>query len=168
MKRALDWDVYFMAIAEIAASMSKDPSTKVGAIVVRDRRVISTGYNGFPIGFPDTSHNWERPQKYAFVVHAEMNAALVAARLGIPLKGATLYTTFFPCDNCCKHIVQAGITEVVYNPLRPERIEHHAVGRDILKLSGVTVRPVACSQSDIAIAVNASQTPEETHESLNR
>ena len=168
MKRALDWDVYFMAIAEIAASMSKDPSTKVGAIIVRDKRILATGFNGFLNTFPDTAHNWERPQKYTYVVHAEMNAIVGAAKIGTRLLGASLYSTFFPCDNCCKHIVQAGIAEVVYNPLRPERLEHHEAGRDILRLSGVMVRPVACSQSDIAVAVNATQTPEETHESLNR
>jgi dCMP deaminase len=161
MKRAVDWDLYFMLLAEIAGSMSKDPSTKVGAVLTRAHRVISTGYNGFPSGFPDTKHNWERPQKYGFVVHAEMNAILLAARNGVFTDGCTLYASFFPCDNCCKHIVQAGIVEVVYNPLRSLRSEHHGVGSDILKMSGVLVREVACSQSDIAKAVLAVNTPEE-------
>jgi len=106
------WDERFMALARHVAMWSKDPSMKVGAVIVdRKRRVIAMGYNGFPRGVEDSSERYnERATKYAHVVHAELNAVLNA--LG-PVEGCTLYTTFEPCTGCAKAIIQSGITRVV-------------------------------------------------------
>jgi dCMP deaminase len=111
------WDKRFMDVAEMVASWSKDPSTKVGAVIVDDnRRIVGTGYNGFPRGVLDHAHRYNnRPLKYEMVVHAEANAILNATQL---VSGATLYCTLSPCHECAKLIIQAGIRKVVYKTLR--------------------------------------------------
>lgn len=114
---SMGWNRYYMTLAEAVAQKSKDPHTKVGSVVIdQDMRVVSTGYNGFPSGFADTPERWERPTKYKYVVHAEMNAILYARR---DLRGCLLYTTLMPCTQCLKLIAAAGINIVVYkNELR--------------------------------------------------
>jgi dCMP deaminase len=112
----MNWDQYFLRIAAVAASKSKDPSTQVGAVIVRpDRTIVSVGYNGFPRGVADTPERLnDRPTKYSLVVHAEMNAILSARE---SLNGYTLYTVpFMPCDRCFVHVIQAGIKRVVFPP----------------------------------------------------
>ena len=106
------WDERFMRLARHVAMWSKDPSTKVGAVVVDSkRRVIALGYNGFPRGVDDSPERYaDRPTKYAHVVHAELNAILNA--LG-PVEGCTLYVTLEPCTTCAKAIIQSGIRRVV-------------------------------------------------------
>lgn len=102
----------------LVASKSKDPSTKVGAVIVgEDDEILSIGFNGFPRGVrEDLPERWERPEKYEWVVHAEENAILNAARVGTSLKGATLYVGGHPCASCAGSIVQAGISTVVCCP----------------------------------------------------
>ncbi|MFI3324563.1 MAG: dCMP deaminase family protein [Clostridia bacterium] len=118
MKRQnyLSWDEYFMGVAMLAAGRSKDPSTQVGACIVDQRNVIiSTGYNGFPMGCSDDEFPWDREgedTKYPFVVHAELNAILNAH--GKTLENAKIYVALFPCNECAKAIIQSGIKEVVY------------------------------------------------------
>jgi dCMP deaminase len=110
----MTWDEYYMIIATTAARKSKDPSTKVGAVIVRpDNSVVATGYNGFPRGVADTPERLnDRNIKYSLVVHAEMNAMLSARE---SLSGYTLYTyPFMPCDRCFVHVIQAGIKRVVF------------------------------------------------------
>lgn len=111
----MSWDSHFMGMAEYVATKSKDRSTKVGAVIVGpDNEVRSTGYNGFPRGVnDDAEERHERPAKYAFVVHGEANAILAAARVGVPLKDCRIYVTAWPCAECSKAIIQAGITEVI-------------------------------------------------------
>jgi len=107
------WDKYFLRIAREVATASKDPSSKVGAIVVRDRRVLSTGYNGFPRSVADDDRLRDRAMKYDRIVHAEMNAAIYAGRECI---GSTMYMFGFkgaPCINCAKHLIASGIVRVV-------------------------------------------------------
>jgi len=157
----MNWDTYFLLMAEMAAMRSKDPSTKVGAVLVLDNRVLSMGYNGFPAGFPDTSHNWQRPLKYEFVVHAEMNALLIAAKNGVSTDGATLYTSFYPCDNCCKHIAAAGIKEVVYNSARPQRANHHEHGGLLLHHCRVDVRAQEVTTNHMHDALDRVAMPKE-------
>ena len=119
MKRKdyISWDQYFMGVALLSAKRSKDPNTQVGACLVnRDKRIIGIGYNGFPQKLSDDLFPWEREgvfsnTKYPYVVHAEMNAVLNATQ---SLKDATLYVTLFPCHECAKLLIQAGITEIVY------------------------------------------------------
>lgn len=114
----ISWDEYFMGVALMAGMRSKDPSTQVGACIVNsDKRIISTGYNGFPTGISDDDFPWAREgefleTKYPYVCHAELNAIL--NQPGTSLAGCSIYVALFPCNECCKAIIQAGITEVVY------------------------------------------------------
>lgn len=108
-----NWDKRFLGLAEYIATWSKDPSTKVGAVIVRpDFTVASVGYNGFPRGMSDKSSLYEdREVKLSRIVHAEMNAILHARE---PLKGYTLYTSpVLTCDRCAVHVIQSGIGRVV-------------------------------------------------------
>ena len=117
-KDYITWDEYFMGVALLAAQRSKDPNTQVGACIVDDNnRILSTGYNGFPHGCSDDVFPWNRDEslgetKYQFVVHAELNAVLNAA--GKSLVGSKIYVALFPCHECAKAIIQAGIKEVIY------------------------------------------------------
>lgn len=116
-KDVISWDNYFMGIAHLSALRSKDPFTQVGAcIVTAQKKVVGIGYNGFPTGINDDDLPWEREgefvdTKYAYVVHAELNAILNATT---SLQGCTMYVSLFPCNECAKAIVQAGITTLVY------------------------------------------------------
>lgn len=129
------WHEYFLLVADVIALRSKDPSVKVGAVVVGpDMEIRSTGYNGFPRGVYDTGtgiqaeggpmevvdwgKRWERPEKYNWVVHAEQNAVLAAARIGVSLKECTMVVNWAgcPCNLCTPAIIQAGITRVVMGP----------------------------------------------------
>lgn len=110
---SVKWDARFLALAEFFSRWSKDPSTKVGAVIVDDRRrVVSLGFNGFPQAMPDRQADYDdRDQKYSRIVHAEINAILLAGR---SVEGMTLYTyPFVPCDRCAVQVIQAGIRRVV-------------------------------------------------------
>lgn len=119
MKREdyISWAEYFMGIALLSAQRSKDSGTQVGACIVsRSHKILSLGYNGMPTGCLDDSMPWARDgqpldTKYMYVCHAELNAILNA---GKDLRGAILYTTLFPCNECAKAIIQSGISEVIY------------------------------------------------------
>lgn len=112
MENSMTWDEYFLGMAEYASIKSKDPSTKVGVVIVDQyNRVVSLGFNGFPRGVEDSPDRYaDREQKYPRVVHAEANA-VVASRQD--LFGCRIYCTLFPCNECAKLIIQAGISEVV-------------------------------------------------------
>lgn len=110
----MDWRTYYLGFAEHAAIKSKD-STQVGAVLVGpDGEVRLTGYNGPPRGVNDLPERRERPAKYLWVSHAEMNVIAFAARQGIETKGCTLYVTHHPCSMCSRLIIQAGISRVIY------------------------------------------------------
>ena len=117
-KDYINWDEYFMGIALLSAQRSKDPSTQVGACIVsQDNKILSIGYNGFPIGCSDEEISWEREgdfqdTKYAYVCHAELNAILNYT--GTTLKDSKIYVDLFPCNECAKAIIQSGIKEVIY------------------------------------------------------
>jgi dCMP deaminase len=110
------WDKRFLALATHIAGWSKDPSTQVGCVVVGpDREIRSTGFNGFPRGIEDSIARLEnRELKYPLICHAEENAIMHAARIGISLKGCTAYVTWPPCSRCARSLIQAGVDEVVY------------------------------------------------------
>ena len=120
MKRTdvLSWDEYFMSMAHLSAKRSKDPSTQVGACIVNSqKRVVGLGYNGFPKGCDDNEFPWARDgefldTKYPYVVHAELNAILNSIQ---DLNGCTIYVSLFPCNECAKAIIQAGIKTIVYD-----------------------------------------------------
>lgn len=119
-KDYLEWDEYFMAIAKLSAMRSKDPSTQVGACIVsNDNRILSIGYNGAPNGFSDEKFPWGRDgknldTKYPYVCHAELNAILNYRGSKKDLEDARIYVDLFPCNECAKIIIQAGIKEVIY------------------------------------------------------
>lgn len=106
------WDKRFLDLAEFISTWSKDPSTKVGAVITDNKhRIVSVGFNGFPTGIDDDSRLLFRDEKYKIIVHGEMNAILFANR---NLEGCTLYTyPFMPCPKCASMIVQTGIARVV-------------------------------------------------------
>lgn len=120
MKRQdyISWDEYFMGIAILSAQRSKDDNTQVGACIVNEEnKILSLGYNGMPIGCDDDVMPWKREgapidTKYMYVCHAELNAIL--NRSTGSLKGAKVYVTLFPCNECAKAIIQSGIKEIVY------------------------------------------------------
>jgi dCMP deaminase len=116
----ISWNEYFMGIALLSSLRSKDPNTQVGCCIVSsDKRILSMGYNGFPAGCSDDEYPWGKEGndydiKYTYVVHAELNAILNYKGPSSSLKGSTLYTTLFPCNECVKAIIQSGIAKVVY------------------------------------------------------
>lgn len=112
----MSWDKKFIGLTNYIATWSKDNSTKVGAVIVNnDYRVLSIGYNGFPVKVNDDVESRHiRPEKYKWVVHAEENAIVSCSRLGVSTKGTTLYCNYKPCEHCAKLIIQAGIIKVVY------------------------------------------------------
>ena len=108
-----DWNEWFLQGVYWVASKSKDPKTKIGALIVKDKRIISTGYNGIPIGVDDKNKSrHERPEKYKWYEHGERNAIYAAAKYGISTDGAILYTNALPCADCARGIIQSGITRV--------------------------------------------------------
>ncbi len=115
----ISWDEYFMSVAILAGMRSKDPNSQVGACIVSsDNKILSMGYNGFPRGCSDDEFPWAREgepmdTKYLYVVHSELNAILNYR--GGSLEGAKLYVSLFPCNECAKAIIQAGIKTVVYD-----------------------------------------------------
>jgi len=137
------WDARFLELAQLVASWSKDPSTKVGAVIVRpNRTVLSMGYNGFPRGVGDFVDRYaDREIKYQMVVHAEANAIVSAAE---SLLGMTMYGTLYPCCECAKLIIQSGIQTLVVP--RAERLERYAESmarsERMFVESGVVVRQI--------------------------
>ena len=114
----ISWDEYFMGVALLSGMRSKDPNTQVGACIVsQDNKILSMGYNGFPKGCDDDEFPWGRAGEsnettYPFVTHAELNAILNYR--GGSLEGAKIYVALFPCNECAKAIIQAGLKTVVY------------------------------------------------------
>ena len=116
-EKKMNWDEYFLEIAETVALKSKDPSSKMGCVIVdQNKRVVSLGYNGLIQGANESKMTLtERPMKYYFAIHSEMNALLFAYR---DLTGCTLYNRVATCENCLKYCLQAGIKRFVYRELR--------------------------------------------------
>src|SRR5437868_5461955 len=122
MSKQLEWDLHFLAMAELIAKKSKDNSMGVGCVIVGpDKEVRSTGYNGFPRHIDYTEARLQRPEKYLWTEHGERNAVYNAARVGIPLKGCTAYIActdlerggHAPCIDCARALLQSGIIEIV-------------------------------------------------------
>ncbi len=136
----LTWDEYFMGLAHLSALRSKDPNTQVGAAIVdENHRVVSVGYNGFPTGVSDEEFPWGRDggvldSKYAFVVHAELNAILNSQR---SVRGCTIYVSLFPCNECAKAIIQSGIKKIVYESDKYNGVDTNIASKRMLKAAGV-------------------------------
>ena len=142
-KDYISWEEYFMGIAKLSDQRSKDHDTQVGACVVGENgKIIGTGYNGFPREISDDEFPWTRPEKYLYVCHAEENALLNANNFN-KIKGSTLYSTLFPCNECAKAIIQLGVKKIVYlsdkyhdtEPMIAARKMFNAVGIEYTMLS---------------------------------
>ena len=141
------WDRRFLELAKHISEWSKDPSTKVGCVVVgADREVLSTGFNGFPRGIEDDLDRLEdRDRKYPLICHAEENAIMHAARIGVSLKGNTAYVTWPPCSRCTRSLIQAGLNEVVFpaDVDIPERWQaDFDISMGMMEEAGITARKV--------------------------
>jgi dCMP deaminase len=139
----ISWDQYFMGVSKLSALRSKDPSTKVGACIVSaDNRIVGVGYNGMPYGTDDEFAPWGRvggflDTKYAYVVHAELNAILNSTK---ELKGCRLYVSLFPCHECAKAIIQSGIKEIVYEDDKYNGTDSDIASKRMLDAAGVKYR----------------------------
>ncbi len=137
----ISWDEYFMAVAKLAGMRSKDPNTQVGACIVsRTNKILSMGYNGFPLGCSDDEFPWARvgetvDTKYAYVTHAELNAIL---NYRGDLEGAKLYVSLFPCNECAKAIMQSGIKTVVYGDNKYDGTPSVIASKRMFEAAGVT------------------------------
>jgi len=148
----MDWNSYFISIADTVREKSKDPSSKIGAVIIGpERQIISTGFNGFPRGIDETDlTRWERPIKYQFVEHAERNAIYNAARHGIAVRGCAMYMVGFgppcvPCIECAKAVIQSGIVKVVGHAVKeaPESwLDDLNFAKDLLIEAGVALEEV--------------------------
>jgi dCMP deaminase len=140
-----DNDTYFMRMADLVSSRSTCLRRQVGAVLVKEKRVLTTGYNGAPkglkhcaeVGCVRQQNNIESGTRHELCrgVHAEQNAVIQAAYFGVSIKDATIYTTTYPCVMCTKILVNAGIREVVY---KDDYVD--PLSREILEESGVSVR----------------------------
>ena len=159
MKRenVLSWDEYFMGLAHLSALRSKDPNTQVGAAIVdENHRVVSVGYNGMPKGCSDDDFPWARvgsvlSTKYAFVVHAELNAILNSKW---PVNGCTIYVSLFPCNECAKAIMQSGIKKIVNESDKYSDTEATQASKKMLMAAGVELQ-----QMDTAIHLTVEKSP---------
>lgn len=157
MKRQdyLNWDSYFMGIALLSSMRSKDPSTSVGACIVsEDNKILSLGYNGMPIGCSDDEYPWEREgtpldTKYLYVCHAELNALLNYS--GTNMKGAKVYTTLFPCNECTKALIQSGIKEVIYMSDKYADTDSVIAAKRMMDSVGIVYRPYEKCDKNIVL-----------------
>jgi len=144
-KDYISWDEYFMGVAQLSGMRSKDPNTQVGACIVSDKnKILSMGYNGFPCGCSDEDFPWAREgetldTKYVYVTHAELNAILNYR--GGSLEGTKLYVSLFPCNECAKAIIQAGIKTVVYDCDKYEGTPTNRAAKKMFQAAGVTCIP---------------------------
>lgn len=143
MKRKdyISWDEYFMGVSMLSGLRSKDPNTQVGACIVsNDNKILSMGYNGFPNGCSDDEFPWGREgdfldTKYPFVTHSELNAILNYR--GGSLDGTKLYVSLFPCNECAKAIIQAGIRTVVYRDDKYNGTDANTASKKLFDAAGV-------------------------------
>ena len=157
MGRILSWDEYFMGVAKLSSLRSKDPNTQVGCCIVnQNKKIVAVGYNGMPIGCNDNDFPWNVKEgslentKYAYVVHAELNAILNSTQ---NLANCTIYVSLFPCHECSKAIIQSGIKEIVYADDKYFGTASSIASRRMLEASGVVIRQV----KDLEVEVNEVQ-----------
>jgi len=144
-----NWHIRFIKLAHEVAEWSKDPSTKVGCVLVKNKRVISTGYNGFPKNISDSFDRlMDREQKYEMTVHAEINAITTAALHGVSTEGATAYITFNPCSRCSAVLINAGIDSVYVstaNDIPTRWLSNFILASKLLAEAGVEYKTIDAS-----------------------
>ena len=137
----ITWDEYFMGVATLSGMRSKDPSTQVGCCIVsEDNKILSMGYNGFPRGCSDEVFPWAREgepleNKYFYTTHSELNAILNYR--GGSLVGSKLYVSLFPCNECAKAIIQAGISTIIYDSDKYQETPAVIASKRMLDAAGV-------------------------------
>ncbi|MCR5764616.1 MAG: dCMP deaminase family protein [Treponema sp.] len=153
----INWDEYFMGVAKLASLRSKDPNSQVGACIVNpENKILSMGYNGFPIGCSDDEFPWAREgetlnTKYAYVTHSELNAILNYR--GGSLEGCKIYVTLFPCNECAKAIIQAGIKTVIYADNKYDGTPSVEASKRLMTAAGVTFQRYEPTGRKITIEV---------------
>lgn len=157
-KDYISWDQYFMGVAALSALRSKDPNTQVGACIVSpDHKILSMGYNGFPVGCSDDDFPWNREgnsyedSKYFYSTHSELNAILNYR--GGSLEGCRMYVTLFPCNECAKAIIQCGIKEIVYGDDKYADTEEVKASKRMMDAAGVQYVRYQFSGRNIEISV---------------
>jgi dCMP deaminase len=161
MKRMdyISWDEYFMGIALLSAQRSKDAGTQVGACIVSgENKILSMGYNGMPTGCYDDSMPWAREgapmdTKYMYVCHAELNAILNHAAGNGTLRGAKLYTTLFPCNECAKAIIQSRIAQVIYYEDKYADTDSVRASKRMFDMVGVQYTPYTHTNREIQLTL---------------
>lgn len=153
----ISWDEYFMGVAGLSAMRSKDPGTQVGACIVSgNNKILSMGYNGFPNGCSDDDFPWCREgdaldNKYFYSTHSELNAILNYR--GGSLDGAKMYVTLFPCNECAKAIIQAGIKTIVYDSDKYAATPSVIASKRMLSAAGVNYYPYQHTNRQIILTV---------------
>jgi dCMP deaminase len=144
-------DVNFINIAQELATASKCVSKQVGAVIVKDGRILSTGYNGTPAGYINCCDHWNdeytkdhHEWSKTYEIHAEMNAIIWAARKGICIEGATIYVTLEPCSECSKNLIASGIKRIVYS--KPYEHTHSDTISKFIKDNGVSIEQLSCKE----------------------
>ncbi|XP_062243311.1 deoxycytidylate deaminase isoform X1 [Platichthys flesus] len=160
----LEWPDYFMAVAFLSAQRSKDPSSQVGACIVnQENKIVGIGYNGMPNGCDDDLLPWSRTAddrlntKYPYVCHAELNA--IMNKNSADVKGCTMYVALFPCNECAKLIIQAGIKEVVYLSDKYHDTPEMTASRRLLSMAGLQFRQFKPKKTKIVIDFNSINHP---------
>lgn len=152
----ISWDEYFMGVAVLSSMRSKDPNTQVGACIVSsEKKIIGVGYNGFPTGCSDDELPWAREgdwiqTKYPYVCHAELNAILNSNNSAM-LRGATLYVALFPCNECAKAVIQAGIKKIVYLSDKYAETDATKASKLMLKSAGVSFEKLETKRKELII-----------------
>ncbi|PNJ27479.1 DCTD isoform 7, partial [Pongo abelii] len=152
----LEWPEYFMAVAFLSAQRSKDPNSQVGACIVNsENKIVGIGYNGMPNGCSDDQLPWRRTAKnkldtkYPYVCHAELNA--IMNKNSTDVKGCSMYVALFPCNECAKLIIQAGIKEVIFMSDKYHDSDEATAARLLFDMAGVTFRKFIPKCSKIVI-----------------
>lgn len=127
----VDWNEYFMSLAYLISSRSPSEKIKVGAVIIKENRIVTCGYNGYPSGAPHISIH--RDGHEVNTIHAEQNAISDAAKRGVSLEGSTLYVTHYPCINCTKNIISCGIKQIIYD----QDYRNDPVVAELLKLTNI-------------------------------
>ena len=156
----ITWDEYFIGVAKLSAKRSKDPNTQVGACIVsEDNKILSMGYNGFPRGCSDEEFPWGKDlefsdpynAKYLYSTHSELNAILNYR--GGSLEGSKIYVTLFPCNECAKAIIQAGIKTIIYEDDKYANSPSVRASKRMLNAAGVRYYEYQPSGRKIEITV---------------
>ena len=157
----LSWDEYFMGVALLSSQRSKDPNTQVGACIVNPKnKIVGVGYNGFPTGCSDDEFPWAREgefldTKYPYICHAELNA--VINKISEDLYDCRLYVALFPCNECAKVIIQAGIKEVIFLSDKYGETDQVKASKWMFRAAGVRCNQLKVSRQRVTIEYSASR-----------